>query len=100
MNQPAHIRHRLLDSLHSQPAHSAAQGAFAVIDALQHLGSPSAQVIALACASRNICAVLGLDLLEMQRIVERMEQDCRYRHVNTLNAVREYARGELLKHFP
>jgi len=100
MNQAEHIRHRILDRLHSQPAESAAQGAFAVIDALQHLGSPASQAIALACAYRNVCAVLGLDPLEIQRIVERMERDCRYRHANTLSAVRAYAERELLAHFP
>jgi len=94
------IRPRVLDSLHSQSPDSAARGAFAVIDALQRLGSPARQVIALACAYRNVCGVLGIDPLEVQRVVARMEQDCRYRQVNTLNAVRQYTEGELLPHFP
>ena len=29
-----------------------------------------------------------------------MEQDCRYRQVNTLNAVRRYAERELKPHYP
>jgi len=100
MNSVKTIRPRVLDSLYSQSPDSAARGAFVVIDALQRLGSPAQQVIALACAWRNICAVLGIDPLEAQRVVARMERDCRYRQVNTLNAVRKYTEGELLPHFP
>jgi len=100
MQDPLHIRNRVLDRLHSQSADSAAQGAFEVINAMQGLESPASQVIALACAYRNTCAVMGIDPAEAQRVVERMERDCRYREVNTLSAVRKYVERELLPHFP
>jgi len=100
MSQSETTRNRILDPLHSQTPESTAQGAFEVINAMQHLGSPAKQVIALACAYRNVCEVLGIDPLEAQRIVARMEQDCRYRLVNTLSAVRAYTARELLPHFP
>jgi len=100
MSRSETIRNRVLDPLHSQTPESAARGAFEVINAMQHLGSPARQMIALACAYRNVCEVLGIDPLEAQRIVARMEQDCRYRLVNTLSAIRTYAERELLPHFP
>ena len=59
-----------------------------MIDSVQSLGHPADQVIGLACAFKNFCEVLGLDPMEVLRVVSRMEQDCRYRQVNTLNAVR------------
>jgi len=100
MNPVKTIRPRVIDSLHSQSPESAARGAFEVINTLQRLGSPAKQVIALACAYRNICEVLEVDPQETLNIVWRMEQDCRYRQVNTLSAVRKYTEGELLPHFP
>jgi len=89
-----------MDRLYSQPPEYAAQGAFEVINALQHLDDPALRVIALACAWRNVCAVLGLDPLDGHRIVERMERDCRYRQVNTLDAVRMYVENEMKSKFP
>ena len=56
-------------------------------------------MIGLACAFKNFCEVLSLDPMEVLRVVSRMEQDCRYRQVNTLNAVR-YAERELKPHYP
>ncbi|WP_242893371.1 hypothetical protein [Stenotrophomonas maltophilia] len=94
------MRDRVIDGLHSRSAESAARGAFVVIDSVQSLGHPADQVIGLACAFKNFCEVLGLDPMEVLRIVSRMEQDCRYRQVNTLNAVRRYAERELKPHYP
>ncbi len=94
------MRDRVIDALHSQTAESAATGAFVVLDAVQSLGSPARQVIGLACAMRNICDVLGLDPHEVFRVVSRMEQDCRFRQVNTLGAVRRYAEQEMKQLLP
>ena len=91
---------RVTDALHSQTAESAATGAFVVLDAVQHLGSPARQLIGLGCAMRVICDTLGFDPNEIFRVVSRMEQDCQYRQVNTLSAVKRYAEGELRKLIP
>lgn len=93
------MRDRVIDALHSRSPEGAARGAFVVIDGVQRLGHPVDQVIALGCAYKNFCEVLGLDPMEVLRVVSRMEQDCRFRQVATLSAVRKYAERELLPHF-
>ncbi len=94
------MRERVSDALHSQTAESAANGAFVVLDAVQHLGSPARQLIGLGCAMRVICDTLSFDPNEIFRVVSRMEQDCRHRQVNTLSAVRKYAENEMRQLIP
>lgn len=92
------MRDRVIDALHGRSPESAATGAYVVLDAVQNIQRPAEQVVALACAYKNVCNVLGLDPMEPLRIVERMERDCRFRQVNTLSAVRRYVENELRPH--
>ena len=94
------MREKVIDALHSRTAERAATGAFVVIDAVQGLGHPADRVLGAACAFKNFCEVLELDPGEVLRIVSRMEQDCRFRQVNTLSAVRRYTENEIRRLLP
>lgn len=79
-------------------ASAASKGAFAAINGLQHVSDPAAQVIGAAAALRALAFSINTTPERCLRIVERMEQDCTYREVNTMSAVRKYAAEMIRKH--
>jgi hypothetical protein len=92
------IRTTVRDRVTNTTPEASASGAFVVINALQEL-HPASQVMALATAFKITSDVLHLDPRDLLRIVDRMEQDCRYTNRNTLDAVSAYVDGEIGKRF-
>lgn len=93
-------RSRLSDSLFSRSAESAAQGAFEVLNIAQALPHPAEQLIALATAFKFMTEACGFEAAELYHVIDRMEADCRFRQVNTLNAVRAYCEHEINQKLP
>lgn len=93
MNEPALRSH----VLYSRSAAAAADGAFAVLNGVQLLDHPADQVIGMACALLFCAEACGYAPTALLALAEQMEADCRHRDVNTLSAVREYAKQELGK---
>lgn len=83
--------------LYSRSAVAASQGAMTVLDVLQNIEHPADQLIGLACAFKFIADACGHAPTDLLQLVARMEQDCRYREVNTLSAVRKYADLEIAR---
>jgi hypothetical protein len=71
-----------------------------VLDGLQNIEHPADQVIGLATAFKYVAAACGYDPLDLIVLIERMEIDCRFREVNTLDAVRQYAEQEIARKLP
>lgn len=82
------------DFLHTRAPDEAALGAFAYVDAVQER-HPVLQVLGAAAFLRIACTRLSLTPEHVLEVVEAMERDCRYRNVNTFEAVRAYIDGEI-----
>jgi hypothetical protein len=72
----------------------AADGAFRALNGVQN-ADPAAQVAGLALALRVFCEELFIKPEEELLRTIRFERDCAYRNENTIDAVRQYVRGEL-----
>lgn len=83
--------------LHSRSAHATSQGAFEALNVLQNIEHPADQALGLACALKYVAKATGHHPIELLKLVDRMEADCRFREVNTLAAVERYADEEIGK---
>lgn len=82
--------------LQSLPAEAVAKAAIETLNGVQQNG-PQEQILGLASALQSMCRATGIDVREVFYIVGRMERDCRFRNVNTLDAVQRYCDEEIKK---
>jgi len=68
-----------------------------VLDVLQDIEHPADQLIGLACAFKFVADACGYPPTALLALTDRMEADCRFREVNTLSAVRQYAEHEIAR---
>ncbi len=94
------IRERMADSLITRTPQAIALGAFQVINVTQEVRHPSDQILSLALVLKYLCEACGFTPGELFHIVDQMERDCRFRDVNTLDAVKTYITNEIRQKFP
>lgn len=88
------------ESLTSRSATAAANGAFNCINGIQNAQHPADQLLGLAIVFKHMCDACGYTPGQLFHITDRMEDDCRYREVNTLAAVGEYIHKEVASALP
>jgi len=71
--------------------------AFAIIDRLQHM-DPSVQLTATAVALCAMCEALGVDMRYAINVAENTLRDSEGPFTTHIQAIREYAKGEILRH--
>ncbi len=67
------------------------------INGVQAAEHPADQLIGLATAFKYMADACGYSPTQVIGLVERMEDDCRYREVNTLSAVEKYVTNEVAR---
>lgn len=70
--------------------------AFAVIARLQHM-DPTVQLTATAVALCAMCQELGIDMRHAINVAENTLRDSEGPYTQHIQAIREYARGEILR---
>lgn len=91
-----HSLQALADSLGSHSPAAIRTPAFKVIDRMQHV-HPSAQVTATAVALCAMSEALGLRMRDVINVAENTLRDCEGPYTEHIQAIREYAKGELLR---
>lgn len=72
------------------------QPAFAIIDRLQHI-DPSLQLTATAVALCAMSEALGLNMRDVIYVAENTLRDCEGPFTEHVQAIREFAKGEILR---
>lgn len=70
--------------------------AFAVIARLQEM-DPSIQITACAVALCAMCEAIGLRMRDVINVAENTLRDCEGPYTEHVQAIREYAKGEILR---
>jgi hypothetical protein len=88
------------EALCSRSAFAVARGAFLAINGIQTTEHPADQLLGLTTAFKFMAEACGYTPGQLLHITDLMEDDCRYRDVNTLDAVRMYVDREVAQQLP